>query len=236
LLTLLVSQSRGAFVALVAAAAVGAVLGALRGRAGVSGVARSASSIGLAIATAVVVVIVIEPSQGLVTRFGALLAVAVQGPQADANLAGRIDFWSSVLNLNVLYPWGTWGSPATLLGTAIDSSWFSVFGQGSVFFVAALVLLLIAPFGLRSTRFGGALMVLAVLLAVAGLTQVPFSYSVALLYWALLGAALQSSVTDHAARARDLAARGRVWRPINSRRASGFRTTEPGAPPARTRP
>jgi len=236
LLTLLVSQSRGAFVALVAAAAVGAVLGVVRGRAGVSGVARAASSIGLAVAIAVIVVVAIEPSQGLVNRFGALLAVLVEGPRGDANLAGRVDFWASVLDLNVLYPWGTWGSPELLLGTPVDSSWFRVFAQGSVFYVAALVLLLTAPFGLRSTRFGGALMLLAVLLAVAGLTQIPFGYPVALLYWALLGAALQSSVNDRAARARDLAARGRAWRPIRDADARGARGVRPGAGSARTRP
>jgi hypothetical protein len=236
LLTLLVSQSRGAFVALVAAAAVGAVLGVFRGRAGISGVARAASSIGLAVTVAVIVVVAIEPTSGLIDRFGALLAVLVEGPRGDANLAARVDFWASVLDLNVLYPWGTWGSPELLLGTPIDSVWFRVFAQGSVFYLAALVLLLIAPFGLRSTRFGGALTLLAVLLAVAGLTQIPFSYPVALLYWALLGAALQSSVTDQAARRRDLAARRRGWRPIDARRDSGDRAPGAGARPARTRP
>lgn len=192
-LTLLVSQSRGASVALVAAVAVGAVLSVVRGRASASGMARAALSVGLAAAVAVTVVVVFEPARGLVDRFGALLAVWAQGPRADANLAGRLDYWASVLDLNVLFPWGTWGPPELLLGSAVDSSWFRVFAQGSMLYVAAFVLLLVAPFGVRSTKFGDALVLLAVLMAVAGLTQTPLGYPAAFLYWGLLGASLQSS-------------------------------------------
>jgi hypothetical protein len=230
-LTLLVSQSRGASVALVAAVAVGAVLGVVRGRASASGATRAALSVCLAVAVAVTVVVAIEPTQGLVDRFGALLAVWAQGPQADANLAGRLDYWASVLDLNVLYPWGTWGPPELLLGSAVDSSWFQVFAQGSMMYVAALVLLLVAPFGVRSTKFGDALVMLAVLIAVAGLTQTPFSYPAAFLYWGLLGASLQSSITDRVTRAADLAARGPARRPINDAYdRSGKRPARVGRP------
>jgi Homeodomain-like domain len=43
--------------------------------------ARAALSVGLAVAVAVTVVVAIEPSRGLVDRFGALLAVLAQGPR-----------------------------------------------------------------------------------------------------------------------------------------------------------
>ncbi len=198
LLTLLISQSRGASVALLAAAIVGVFLAIVRGRMSTAGAARAALSVGLAIAVAVVVVIALEPSRGLVDRFGALFAVWSDGPRADPNLAGRLDYWASVLDLSVRYPWGTWGPPELLLGSAVDSSWFRVFAQGSVVYVGALALLLVAPFVLRATRFGGALMLIAVLIAVAGLTQTPPGYPVIYLFWALLGAGLQSSVSDRA--------------------------------------
>ena len=184
-----------------------------------------------------IVVVAIEPSQGLVDRFGALLAVAAQGPRADANLAGRLDYWASVLDLNVLYPWGTWGSPEFLLGSAVDSSWFQVFAQGSVLYVAALVLLLVAPFGVRNTEFGGALVLLAVLLAVAGLTQTPLGYPAAFLYWVLLGASLQSSVTAHVTSPRDVVARGPTRRSSMTRTiAAQPGATGPGARSTRARP
>jgi hypothetical protein len=192
-MTLVVSQSRGASVALVATAVVGVLLAVLRGRGTASGMARAALTVGLAAVAAVVVVVVFEPGEGLVDRFGALLTVWAEGPRADANLAGRLDYWASVLDLNVLYPWGTWGPPELLLGSAVDSSWFQAFAQGSMPYVAALSLLLIAPFGIRNTKFGDAAALTAVLIAVAGLTQTPFGYPAATIFWALLGASLQSS-------------------------------------------
>ncbi len=194
--TLVLSQSRGATVALVAAASVGAAMAVLRGRMGASGAVRTAVSLGLAAAVAAIIVVAVQPSEGLVDRFSALVAVWTQGPRADANLAGRLDYWSSVIDLNAVYPWGTWGPPEMLLGTAVDSSWFRVFAQGSVLYAGALVLLLISPFALLSSKFGEALVMLTVLIAVAGLTQTPLNYPIALLFWALLGAALQSTATE----------------------------------------
>lgn len=207
-LTLLVSQSRGASVALLAAAAVGVVLAVVRGRTTTSGAARGALSVSLAAAVAVAIVVALEPSRGLVDRFGALFAVWAQGPRADANLAGRLDYWSSVIDLNVLYPWGTWGSPELLLGSAVDSSWFRVFAQGSMLYVGALVLLLAASFAVRNSRFGDALVLMAVLITVAGLTQTPFGYPGVFLFWVLLGAGLQSSIAERVADAPGLAVHG----------------------------
>lgn len=192
-LTLLLSQSRGALVALVAAMVAAVVMSAARGRTGPSSAAKTAISFGLAALVAGAVVVAMGPSTALVARLGALLDVLSQGPRADVNLAGRLDYWSGVVNLNMVYPWGTWGSPQLLLGTAIDSSWFGVFAQGSVLYVVSLALLLVAPLWLRNTRVGPALVPMAVLIAVAGLTQNPFSYPVIILFWVLLGAGTQAS-------------------------------------------
>jgi O-Antigen ligase len=209
--TLLLSQSRGASVALVAALVVGAVLSVARGRAGPSTWFRAVLSFGVAGLVAAVVVLAIEPAGALVGRFGALLDVLTKGPTADPNLAGRLDYWSAVMNLNVVYPWGTWGPPEMLLGTAIDSSWYEAFAQGSVPYAATLALLLIAPLAVRNTRFGRGLVLVAVLVAVAGLTQTPLGYPVIYIFWALLGVGLQASVaarTSARAIGRDTAALG----------------------------
>ena len=100
--------------------------------------------------------------------------------------------------LNSIYPWGTWGPPELLLGTAVDSSWFETFAQGSVPYAAALGLLLISAATLGGFRYRHALRVLAVFIAVAGLTQTPFGYPPILLFWVLLGAGLQVSATARA--------------------------------------
>ena len=199
IMTLALSQSRGATVALVAAGCVGIAMTFVRGRVNAPDAARTAIFAGLATALAIIVVLVVEPSEGLVDRFGALAAVFAQGPQADANLAGRLDYWAAVIDLNAVYPWGTLGPPEALLGSAVDSTWFRVLAQGSVPYLGTLVLLLAAPFAIREPKFGNTLIMVTVLFAVAGLTQTPFNYPVALLFWALLGAALQASVAERAA-------------------------------------
>jgi hypothetical protein len=193
-LTLFLSQSRGASVALVAVLIVGAVLSVARRPAGLSTLFRAVLSFGVAGLVAAVAVLAIEPSGTLVGRFGALLDVVTQGPRAVPNLAGRLDYWAAVVDLNAVYPWGTWGPPEMVLGTAVDSSWFQTFAQGSVPYAASLALLVVAPLAIRDSSFGRALVLVAVLVGVAGLSQTPLSYPAIFVFWMLLGAGLQSSV------------------------------------------
>lgn len=208
-LTLLLSQSRGASVALAAAAVVGLALGVMARRVALGEAVRALLSLVIAVGLVIVIVVLVEPSSDLVSRFSALIAVAVQGPRADPNLAGRLDYWASVVDLNALYPFGTFGPPEMLLGSAVDSTWFRVFAQGSVPYVATFVLLLASPLALRRTWLSEAAVGLTVLFAVAGLTQTPFNYPMVVLYWTLLGAAAQASTEQLRAEvdARD------IWRP-----------------------
>ena len=173
--TLLLSQSRGASVALVAALCVAVVLAF--GQRSVSAERAMKALVSLGVVGGLVVV-----------------AVSVIGLPAVTNLAGRLDYWHAVIALNAFYPWGTWGPPELLLGTAIDSSWFQAFAQGSVPYAAALGVLLLSTVMLLRSRFGRLLCVLAVFIAVAGLTQTPFGYPPIILYWVLLGSALQQSI------------------------------------------
>ena len=111
ILTLLLSQSRGAAVALVAALVVGAVLSVARGRLASSTAFKAILSFGVAGLLAGLAALFIAPAGVLLDRFGAVFQVLTSGFQADVNLAGRVDLWSGVLALNSVYPWGTWGPP-----------------------------------------------------------------------------------------------------------------------------
>lgn len=194
--TLFLSQSRGASVALVSAALVATLLAIVTGRVAVGGTIRSVLTFGLAIALAVGVALVIEPTGAVFGRFAALINVATQGPQADANLAGRIDYWSAVVALNAVYPFGTWGSPEVILGTAIDSSWFRAFAQGSVPYLATLGLVMVAGLTIGEFRYSQPLRLVTVMIAVAGLTQTSMSYPAIALFWMLLGYGLKVSVAE----------------------------------------
>ena len=198
ILTLLLSQSRGATVALAAALVAGGVFSVARGRLS-TGTIRAVLYFGLAGLLAISVALVLGPPGELGDRFGAMLRVLTQGTGADPNLAGRLQYWAKVVDLNAVYPWGTWGSPELLLGTAVDSSWFRAFAQGSVPYVTTLVLLIGASLTVGEFRHRQALRMVAALIAVAGVTQTPFSYPAIILFWVLLGAGLQWSVDSQVA-------------------------------------
>jgi len=203
-LTLLLSQSRGAIVAMACALGAGVVLSVARGRVSITSGTRGILTIGIVGLLVGAAALLIGLPDAAVERFGSLIAVLTQGPMADANLAGRLDYWSAVTALNSLYPLGTWGPPELLLGTAVDSSWFAAFAQGSVPYAAALGLLLISALSVGRFRYAQALRMIAVLVAVAGLTQTPFGYPSIALFWVLLGAGLQSSATARATARRSM--------------------------------
>jgi hypothetical protein len=194
ILTLLLSESRGAAVALIAVLLAGALLAISGRRLGPARALKSAFTVGGAILLAVAAMLVIEPSGAVFERFAALVDVVTQGPRADANLAGRLDYWSAVGALNSVYPFGTWGSPEFLLGTAVDSSWFRAFAQGSVPYVAMLGLVMVAAVSIGEFRYRQALRLVAVLIAVAGLTETSIGYPAIAIFWMLLGTGLQSSI------------------------------------------
>jgi hypothetical protein len=195
-LTLLLSQSRGATVALLAAVAVGVTISLAKGRLASLASLKAAVGVGLAALIAVVAAVALAPQGALVGRFGALLQVTTQGLRADPNLAGRLDFWQAVTALNAVHPWGTFGPPELLLGSSIDSTWFRAVALGSVPYVTALAVLLVAALVAGRSRYAGSLRLVTVMVAVAGVTMNPFGYPVIVLFWVLLGAALQASLVS----------------------------------------
>jgi len=114
----------------------------------------------------------------------------------DPNIAGRLQFWEGGLALLRVHPWGTLGPPEVLLGTAVDSEWVRTLLQGGPLYAITLAIALV----------GGALLpgvdtterrivrLLSVFIAVAAITQIPLQYPPAVIYWAMIGAALMASV------------------------------------------
>ena len=192
-LTLLLSQSRGAAAGVLAALVGGAVL-SISGSGLSARTFKGIASFAVAITAALAVAALIVPAALLGDRFGALFDVWSEGPRAEPNLAARLDLWEAVIALNSVYPWGTWGSPEYVLGNAVDNAWFRLFAQGSVLFVATLAMLLVAAFSVSRHTHGVALPAVTIFIAVAGLTQTPFGYPAIVLFWLFLGGGLQASV------------------------------------------
>ena len=188
---LLVSQSRGATAALVASLGVLAVLAWRRHeQVRVRDLLPYAGIAALALACWVFLVVAGTPADTFIERVGQGVGVVTGG--SDPNLSGRLQFWWDGLTLLASHPLGTWGPPERLLGTAVDSDWVRALLQGSLLYA----------FTLGCALFGGAftpssdrqvqrlLVAVSVFVAVAALTQLPLAYPGAVLYWAVVGAAV----------------------------------------------
>lgn len=112
------------------------------------------------------------------------------GPGRDVNWDARLLAWREALELYRTLPWGTWGPPEFFLGQQwLDSEWVRLLLQGGVFFVSAFVLTLLG--GLRYITFrGGAksfLAVASIALAVLSVTCTPTAYPPVAIYWVCVG-------------------------------------------------
>ena len=133
------------------------------------------------------------PVSGLLGRFGQGVQVIVGGE--DPNLMGRFQFWSAGLALLRTHPWGTFGPPELILGTPVDSEWVRTLLQGGALLIIGLALALFGSLLLLPQRTVGKHGVWAVstMIIVSGITEIPLQYPPAVLYWALVGAALSAS-------------------------------------------
>lgn len=187
-LTVLLSQSRGALVALGVALLAMALLRALRGR--------RVTLKPLVPFLGVLALVVVWAQLGATTagggsfsdRLQSLALVLANGTGADPNLEGRAQFWQGVMNLNAIYPWGTLGPPEVILQSAVDNDFFRAFAQGSFVYVAAIATFMVGGLllrgGHRETR---AVRAASVVIVVAALTQTPSLYPAMALYWICLG-------------------------------------------------
>jgi O-antigen ligase len=191
--TLVLSESRGSIIALVAATAVGSVLAWRRGTLGW----HSVRTVGLAVGLIVLIVVAVfelRPSEPGATRLTAIFGVLTQGAQADSSLSGRIDFWQAVLDFLDTRPFGSLGPPELAIGSAIDNDWFRALARGSVPYLGAMALVVLTPLTVRRGPRREALWLATVVVVVAATSQIPFDYPPIVLFWLLMGTGIQSQV------------------------------------------
>ena len=184
---LLLSQSRGASAALIAALGFLLVLAVRRHQAPRRDQLIPYAGVVVAVVAGWLVLVVTgAPAGTLVGRFGS--GISLQDP----NVVGRIEFWEAGLRLLGSHPFGTLGPPELLLGTAVDSDWVRALLEGGPIFIAALALALGGGALIRGDDGPERRLVrgLSVFVAVAAITQLPLQYPAAYLYWAVVGAAV----------------------------------------------
>lgn len=130
----------------------------------------------------------------LVERLQAGLAIFTKGISADPNLVGRTLLWRKAIDSYLHHPLGTLGPPEYIVGSSIDSEWIRLLVQGGPLYLLSFILLLLwslsgDPIKDPEVAF---IQALAVLIAVAGLTQHPMSYVPTIsIYWFFVGMRLQ---------------------------------------------
>lgn len=184
---LLLSESRGAMLAL---ASAGLFIGVRRA---VSGATISRA----AVAALVVMIFVVLAELGGLTDlhvFDRLIIglAALTGGGADPSVTGRADQWASAVRLLETHPLGTFGPPEMVLGGAIDNGWIRVLVQGGALYTGALLLMLVRGIvlGARGDADASRLGAVSLLIAIAAASQVPLGYPPILIYWLLVGVAI----------------------------------------------
>lgn len=200
--SLLLSQSRGAFFALVLALAIALLRRTSKGlsaRSRVAGALVIVLALGAGIGGALLTMGILDIA--VFERMYVGLAAALGG-RSDPGLVGRINLWAAALALLETRPLGTLGPPEFILGAAVDNGWVRVLAQGSIPLTAALGLMLLPGImgPLAVSGDGERLRSLSVLVALAAMSQTPLSYPPAILYWLTVGAVLaQRQMEAHVA-------------------------------------
>lgn len=201
--TLILSQSRGSLLTLLATCAIWLAYLALSRDPGLRG-SRDAtylSAIGFVL-TVGWLGGALSQSDGMtvsdkfsfIQRFERGLDVLAEGAGADANSKARVNAWQRALDFYYEHPLGTWVSPRLKFHLYIDSEYVKTLLQGSVLYLFALALLIACAFW-RIGRPGiipRVTAMLAVTAAMNGISAYPFSYPTMGIFWIVLGYDLTS--------------------------------------------
>ena len=198
LLTLVLSQSRGSLISLLATFAVWLAYVALSRdpRLKRTRDATYLSAIGLVLAVGWAGAalsqsdgVTVSDKFSVVQRFEAGLDVLTEGARADSNAAARVAAWHRAMDFYYEHPLGTWISPRLKFHLYIDNEYIKTLMQGSVPYLFALLMVIACSFW-RIMRPGAVprlTAIIAITAAVNGMSAYPFSYSSIGLFWILLG-------------------------------------------------
>jgi hypothetical protein len=143
----------------------------------------------------------------VVDRFERGLDVLTEGAQADSNASARVAAWHLAMAFYTEHPLGTWISPRVKFHLYIDNEYVKTLLQGSVPYVFALLMIIICSTWriMRPGAVARLTAIIAVTAAVNGMSAYPFSYSAMGLFWIFLGYDLADERLHKEARRRQSA-------------------------------
>jgi hypothetical protein len=125
----------------------------------------------------------------VVDRFERGLDVLTEGAGADSNASARVAAWRLAMTFYSDHPLGTWISPRLKFHLYIDNEYVKTLLQGSIPYLFALLMIISCSFW-RIMRPGAVprlIAMIAVTAAVNGMSAYPFSYPAIGIFWILLG-------------------------------------------------
>jgi hypothetical protein len=198
LLTLVLSQSRGSMISLLATCAVWLAYVALSRDARLK---KAQNATYLSTICFVLTVswmgAALSQSDGVsvsdkfdvVNRFERGLDVLTEGVSEDSNASARVGAWHLALAFYSEHPLGTWISPRLKFHLYIDNEYVKTLMQGSIPYLFALLMIITCSLWriMRPGPVPRLTAMIAVTAAVNGMSAYPFSYSAIGVFWILLG-------------------------------------------------
>lgn len=154
---------------------------------------RGVITLGFSLVLAWAAVVQFAPTvhDALIIRVSRLLEALTAGGPADPGVAGRFNFWEAGIADFVDRPLGTLGPPQMVINSGIDNEYLFTLLQGGVVYLALLGWVMVAAVR-TAVRVESSPMPLALplYLLFVGVSQVVTQTIPAVLFWAILGAAL----------------------------------------------
>jgi hypothetical protein len=198
LLTLVLSQSRGSMISLLATCAVWLAYVALSRDARLKK-ARNATYLSaicfvltvgwLGAALSQSDGVTVSDKFDVVNRFERGLDVLSEGAGADSNASARVAAWHLAMRFYSEHPLGTWISPRLKFHLYIDNEYVKTLMQGSIPYLFALLMTITCSLWriMRPGPVPRLTAMIAVTAAVNGMSAYPFSYTAIGVFWILLG-------------------------------------------------
>jgi len=125
----------------------------------------------------------------VVDRFERGLDVLTEGAGADSNASARVAAWHLAMAFYSDHPLGTWISPRLKFHLYIDNEYVKTLLQGSIPYLFALLMIILCSLWriMRPRAVSRLIAMIAVTAAVNGMSAYPFSYPAIGVFWILLG-------------------------------------------------
>jgi O-Antigen ligase len=187
LVVLMLSQSRGAIIALVVTVSFTIIFNFAK-RKKVTNPLILIPKICFACVLFIILIYTGVLEKTFIERISDASGILTTGVSSDTNFSTRVNVWTEALSWFHNYPFGTFGSPELLFDGFIDNDWMRLFLQGSIFYLLSFVGLIVGSLSLmKHSKYGYFVGVTSLLIGICAITQTPLAYAPMATFWFFIG-------------------------------------------------